>query len=380
MNGIWDVKADVMTKGDVKRDVSPIKTYKDENGYTHYVFTRVLFNNPYYKIPKDDHELFKKYVEGGSRAYPSDGAIPCDVVAGEARKVMKKIIACSENPTDVMCNSAIEALKHGKNSLVRGTLKLYLGKYTTRDWRRKRFTDDIDFWTFQINVLEHSLRECSFNRNKKTGEFEKHVHWTNPNTRELKQELLFAANNLNQLLDFGAGSFLEGSALKNIFNKKIKRGHDVDLSDILNVAMINDGETGSHKDEWNEAWSTFEEVANRRDTRSTSNLLSLARYALGIADYSERVGKAIDKYNDEIFDKSKYSDADIKRIAEISIHWVKYLEEKGIDATRELLHSFYHEQAEEKPIHATNLRILADKILILLNSKYEYQSARFEIE
>jgi len=45
-----------------------------------------------------------------------------------------------------------------------------------------------------------------------------------------------------------------------------------------------------------------------------------------------------------------------------------------------MIHDFYDEQAEEKPFHAQNLRILAKKILKLLNSKYEYLKVTFEIE
>jgi len=40
----------------------------------------------------------------------------------------------------------------------------------------------------------------------------------------------------------------------------------------------------------------------------------------------------------------------------------------------------YHEQAEEKPIHAKNLRNFVNKIMKLLNSKYEYLKIIFEIE
>ncbi|MHA1669729.1 MAG: hypothetical protein ACTSV5_04025, partial [Promethearchaeota archaeon] len=257
---------------------------------------------------------------------------------------------------------------------------LYLGKYTTRDWRRKRFTDDIDFWMFQTSLLDSKLKECSFIKNKKTGEWEKKVYWEKVNTEEKRNETLFAANNLNQLLDFGAGAFLEGSDLKDIIDKKIKRGHDVDLSDIINVAMVNDGKVGRHKDEWNKAWSSFEEVINTRSTRTTSNLISLCRCSLAIADHLENVSNALKKYNDLIFDKLKYSDEVIKTFCRTSIHWVKYFEENGPDETRKMLHNFYHEQSEEKPILATNLRIFDDKIMKLLNSKYEYLKVIFEIE
>jgi len=382
MTGIWDIKADAIKKGDNLRDVSFLidKTIKDEKGYTHYIFSKSNFHNPWYDIPDNDLELFENFIEGGSRAYPSDGSIPCDVVASEARKVLKKIELCSQDPHHHYCEDAREVLKNGKLSLVRGTLKLYLGKYTTRDWRRKRFTDDIDFWMFQTNLLNSSLKECSFVKDKETGEWEKTVEWNKFETKENRRETLFAANNLNQLLDFGAGSYLTGSGLKEIFDKKIKRGHDVDLSDIVNVAMVNNGVDGIHKDEWLDAWSSFEQAANTRNTRTTSNLISFCSYSLAIADHLEKVGEAIKKYKDLIFDKSKYPDDKIKSLCNISTHWQKFYDTNGPDETRKLIHEFYDEQAEEKPLHAKNLIKFAQNILKLLNSKYDYLKVTFEIE
>ncbi|MFX0072693.1 MAG: hypothetical protein ACFFAO_16535 [Candidatus Hermodarchaeota archaeon] len=381
MSGIWDTKADTILEGDNLRDVSYLtnKTYKDKEGYTHYVFSKILFHNKWYVIPEDDFELFKKFVEGGSREYPSDGSIPCDIVAGQARKVLNELVACSKDPNHYYCEDARDALKHGKYAVVRGTLKLYLGKYTTRDWRRKRFTDDIDFWTFQTSLLDSTLKNCSFIKNQ-DGEWEKKVEWVNPDKNETRRDVLFAANNLNQLLDFGAGAYLEGSSLKEIFAKKIKRGHNVDISDIINVAMVNDGITGKHKDEWLQAWSSFEEATNTRNSRTTSNLISLCRYSLAIADHLERVSKALKKYNDLIFDKEKYPDEKLKWIVRTSIHWESYLEKNGEEETRKMLHEFYHQEAEEKPIHAANLRNFANKILELLNSKYKHVKVIFEID
>jgi len=382
MNGIWDSKSDVIEKGDNLRDVSQLfeKTRKDGDGFIHYVFSKVKFSNPWYTIPETDFKLFKNFIEGGSRAYPSDGSIPCDIIAKEARNILKKIELCSLDPNHHYCQEAREVLKKGKFSSVRGTLKLYLGKYTTRDWRRKRFTDDIDFWMFQTNLLDSSLKECSFLKNKETGEWEKSVEWEKFETKEKRRETLFAANNLNQLLDFGAGSNLEGSSLKEIFDKKIKRGHDVDLSDIINVAMVNNGIDGIHKDEWLDAWNSFEQAANTRNTRSTSNLISICRYSFTIADHLEKVGEAIKKYKNLLLDKSKYPDEKIKSLCKISIHWEKFYDANGVDETRKMIRDFYNEQAEEKPLHAQNLRILAKKILKLLNSKYEYLKVIFEIE
>ncbi|NHJ20545.1 MAG: hypothetical protein EAX91_06365 [Candidatus Lokiarchaeota archaeon] len=382
MNGIWDIKADAIKKGDKLRDVSSLtdKTVTDEDGFTHYFFSKTNFYNRWYTIPEEDFKLFENFIEGGSRAYPSDGSIPCDIVAREARKVLEKIVLCSENPNHHYCEDAREVLKNGKFSSVRGTLKLYLGKYTTRDWRRKRFTDDIDFWMFQTNLLDSSLKECSFIKNKETGEWEKNIEWKKFETNETKHETLFAANNLNQLLDFGAGSYLEGSSLKEIFDKKIKRGHDVDLSDIINVAMVNNGIDGVHKNEWLDAWNSFEQAANTRNTRTTSNLISICRFSFAIADHLEKVGETIKKYKNLILDSSKYSDEKIKSLCNVSIHWEEYYNTHSVDDTRKMIYDFYEEQVREKPIHAQNLRIFANKILKLLNSKYSYLKIMFEIE
>ena len=382
MSTIWDIKADAVQKEDKLRDVSPLrdKTKVDENGFTHYVFSKLMFNNPWYNIPDNELELFKKFLDGGSREYPSDGRIPCDIVVTEARKVLNHIVSCSEDSSNLYCDNAKLALKDGKKAMLRGTLKLYLGKYTTRDWRRKRFTDDIDFLCFQISVLDHALKECGWIKIKETGEWEKKVDWVNPDTGEVRHEALCAANNLNQLLDFGAGSYLEGTNLKEIFNKKLKRGHDVDLSDIINVALFNDGLEGPNKDEWNDVWESFEAATNTRNKRITSNLISLCRYSLGIVDHLERVSIALDKYYDKIFNKKEYPDEALKRICRASIHWMEYLEKEGPDATRNMIHEFLLKQKNEKPIQVKNLRLFVKKILKLLNFKYEYLKIIFEIE
>ena len=387
MSGIWDFRADTVKNGDNLRDVSPIteKTIIDKDGITHYFFSKLMFKNPWYKIPFDEFELFKKYIDGGSRSYPSDGNIPCDVVANEARTLLNGIVDLSTDAKSTHFEDAKETLKKGKYNLVRGTLKLYLGKYTTRDWRRKRFTDDIDFWIFKIHVLHHVLRRNGWIKNEKTREWEKKIKWVNPDTNETKTQVLIAANDLDQLLDFGSGAYLEGTALKNIFNKKIKRGHDVDLSDLINIVMVraHDGkfiDDTEREAEWLNACSAFEEAANTRNTRITSNLISLCRLSMGIAEHLDGVSKALTRYNDVIFDKTVIPDIEIKRICRTSIHWIKYLSDNGPDATRHLLHDFYHEQAEMKPQHAKNLREFTKRVLNLLNSRYKYLKVIFEIE
>ena len=58
----------------------------------------------------------------------------------------------------------------------------------------------------------------------------------------------------------------------------------------------------------------------------------------------------------------------------------KYLEENGSDDTRKMVHDFLLEQIDEKPAQVINLRSFVEKILKLLNSKYEYLKIIFEIE
>jgi len=376
---IWDQKTDAVKKGDSLRKVIPIKVIDDAEGSTIYVFKSKMFKNPWYTIPDDELELFNKFVMGGSREYPSDGNIPCDVVAGEVRKVLNLIMECSADPNHVYCNEAREALRHGKKALVRGTLKLYLGKYTTRDWRRKRFTDDIDFWTRNINLLEYSLKNCRFIKNKETGEWEKLVKWFNPFTKEERTQKLFAANNLNQVLDFGGGSYLEGSELKDIFSKKIKRGHDVDISDMINVALVHHGVKTEHEKEWGGALKALEEAANTRNSRTTANLISLSQYSSGIANHLQRIARALIKYNDLILDEKRFDEDKIKDICRISIHWERFHEEHGLKETRSMLHEFYHEQAVEKEQHAKNLRNFSKWVLDLLNSKYKHLKIKFRV-
>ncbi|MBY8983486.1 MAG: hypothetical protein KGD65_00300 [Candidatus Lokiarchaeota archaeon] len=382
MTIIWDTKADTVEKGDRLRDISPLhnKTNVDNEGFTHYVFDKIMFNNPRYSVPSNDITLFQKFINGGSREYPSDGNIPTDIVAGEARDILKGITDISKDPKAVYHKEAFELLKNSTFDLLRGTVKLYLGKYTTRDWRRKRFTDDIDFWVHEVDLLEHVLRKTGWVKNKVTREWEKKVYWDNPTTNERETLMLIASNDINQALDFGGGSYLEGTTLKDIFRKKIKRGHDVDISDIINVAMIFNKAEGFAVDEWYEAWDAFEEGANTRSTRTISNLITLVRYSHSIADYLERVGNILIKLHDLIFDQTIYPDQKIIKITHVSIHWQKYLKRHGLDITREMIHNYIFEQGYFKRYYSKNLKHFADKVLDLLNSRIKNAKVVFEIE
>ena len=383
MYGLWDVKADCVIKGDNLRDVSPVldKTKIDENGFTHYVFSKTMFHNPKFTIPDNDFELFEKFLDGGSREYPSDGNIPADIMASEANLVLDKITKLASKTDHKYCQIAREELKkNGRNGLIRGTIKLYLCDYTTRDWRRKRFTDDIDYWIFNKNLLEYALRKTGWKKNSKTREFEKTIKWYNYSNNKLETSVIIASNDTDQVLDFCNGCYLEGSALKDIFTKKLKRGHDVDLSDIINVVIVNNREHGELNRDWINVWSAFEESANIRSSRITSNIISLCRFSYGIADYLERIARAIGKYSTLVLEESKYSDRKIIHVCKVSSHYLRQSSTFKPKITRNRIYSNLAKQKTKKQEYANNLRNFANKVLDLLNSKYQHSEIMFEIE
>lgn len=377
----WDSKADAVVKGDNLREISPNEEdiYEDEQGINHLVFSKQMFDNPRYKIPENDLELFKKFLGGGSRSYPSDGNIPLDVVATEARIIINEIMDIASNPDHKFYEEACEAMKDGEYGIIRGCVKIYLGKYTTRDWRRKRFTDDIDFWIYELKLFHYILKKSGWKKNSETKEWEKKVDWNDYDTKNKKTEMLIASNDLNQRMSFGNGSYLVGSNLKDIFKKKLKRGHDVDLSDIINVAMLLNGDKNNTEKEWHGALEAIEESANTRDSRIISNMISLCRYAHAIADYIERVRNSICKYNRLIFNKNEYPNKELKRICRYSPHWMGYLVNNGSEATRSMIYNFLIEQQHSRKKYSQNLRDFANIVLEFLNSKVKHAEVQFEI-
>jgi hypothetical protein len=377
----WDDRADAVVRGDNLREINPLyeEVYEDEKGYTHFIFNKIMFDNPRYKIPQNNLKLFKKFLDGGSRSYPSDGNIPLDVVATEARRVINEIIDITSDPEHRFYEEAMEAMKKGQNSIVRGCVKIYLDKYTTRDWRRKRFTDDIDFWIYKPKLFEHVLKLSGWIKNRDTKEWEKKVEWNDYNSNKTRSGKIIASNDLDLTMDFNGGSYIDGTSLKDIVKKKIKRGHDVDLSDIINIAMVQHNLEGEYSLEWNRAWDAIEEAANTRDSRIVSNMISLCRYAKAIADYVERVSNAIRKYNKLIFDKEKYSNTELKEICRYSPHWMGYLVNNGSEATRSMIYSYLVQQQNLRKKYAMNLSSFSDDVLTMLNEKFSHLKLIFEV-
>lgn len=378
----WDPKADTVVEGDQQRDIRPIydKTYTDENGFVHYAFSKLLFKNPKYKIPTDKKTLFKKFLDGGSRSYPSDGNIPLDIVATETRVIIHKIVGIAGDPESPYYEMARDALKNGKYGIIRGVVKLYLKKYTTRDWRRKRFTDGIDFWIFKLELFENVLKNSGWEKNKNTKEWQKKVAWTDYNSGIRETGILTASNDLFQLMDFGSFDYLENASLKAIFKKKLTRGHDVDLSDVINVAMVQYTFNKDPSEDMLEAWSAIEEVANTREGRIISNLISLCRYSYGVAEYIENVRNSIIAYENWILDPKIYPDPKLRRLCRYSAHWMGYYINNGPDATRTLIYSYLIDQQNKKRLHIHNLTAFADGVQILINSKLMHIKTIIEIE
>lgn len=378
----WDPKADKVVKGDKLREITPIynKTYKDAEEATHYVFKKIMFNNPKYKIPKGKIILFKRFLDGGSRSYPSDGAIPLDIAATETRIILNEIMNIASDPSNPYHSEAKDAVRCGKYSLVRGCVKLYLKKYTTRDWRRKRFTDDIDFWIHKVALFEHILKKNGWQKNSVTKEWGKRVSWMDPYNQLNDSGMLIASNDLNQSMDFGNCSYLDGSDLKSILKKKLMRGHDVDLSDVINVAMVN--YSPNDKKDINSVLviEAINESANTRGTRTISNLISLCRYSFSIADYIKKIGVSIGKYRNTIFDREIYPDSKLKRICRYSSNWMGYLINNGADSTRNLIYAYLIQQQTHRRKYSQNLRLFAEKVLKIVNSKLTHINTVILIE
>ncbi|MHA1301758.1 MAG: hypothetical protein ACTSO9_20250 [Candidatus Helarchaeota archaeon] len=373
---LWDTKADIINYGDNLRSIFPAKVYTDEFGFKHYVFSSDMFRNPKYTIPEDDFELFRKFLEGGSREYPSDGNIPVDIAANEAKIILNKIKEISENPFDKFYKLATKLFKNSNNlDLVRGAIRLYLNDITTRDWRRKRSTDDIDFWIPYPTLFEYVLKNLGWSKNKRTGEWEIKVRWKDRWTRTRRSSILIASNDLLQNLDFGSGCYLEGSSLKCIIKKKLKRGFDVDLSDVINIALTNNIPMSNDE---NSLWSAFIESANARHTRITSNIISLCRYSYGIAYYIKRVGVAINTFKETLKNPDIFSDEDIIRVCKVSSHW---LEDQVYEAdmTRKRIYNNIVKHERKKLLYSKNLYNFTNNVLDLLNKKYEYAQTMFEI-
>ena len=382
MSDLWDKNGDTVKKGDCLRDVSPIlnEVKKDKLGFIHYVFMESMFINPKYCIPLDDFQLFENFLMGGSRSYPSDGNIPVDIAASEAKLIIDRIEDISIDHSHPYQKEALNELKiNGKLGMVRGTIKLYLGNYTTSDWKRKRFTDDIDFWIFNKKLFEYVLSEYGWRKNK-TREFQKSVKWYNFATNEEESNILIASNDIEQKLDFGNGSYLDGSTLKDIFKKKLKRGHEVDLSDIINVVITNNKKSGELNKEWLDAWIALEESANIRGTRITSNMISLCRYSFGVANHLKKVSEAIKKYKDLILDKSKYPLTKIITIYKYSNHWLSNVKILEVNMIRNEIYQDLLKHEELKKQYSQNLKNFSRKILCLLNSKYKFCNVIFKIK
>ncbi len=376
MSYIWDETADEVSAGDNRREIRPCKEYIDRTGYKHYIFSKIIFNNPRYIIPEDNFTLFYNFLKGGSREYPSDGAIPVDVVAKEAKIILDRIKQVSEDLTHKFYASARNVLKNGQCSLLRGTLRLYMSEYTTRDWRRKRSTDDIDFWVSDNILLEFVLKETGWFKNKQSMSWEKKIQWTDIWTGRNQYATLIASNDAVQLMDFGAGSHLEGSALKDIIKKKIVRGHDVDLSDIINVAIVNNIPYSTDIDS---PWAALEEAANIRHKRVTSNLISLCRYSHGIADYLRRVAESIKLFKDLVLNPLHISNPEILKICEMSSHWLREPPSIPVDETRQQIFNNLLRQEDKKLHSSKTLKGFAYRVFDLLNSRFDGAKIVFEI-
>ncbi len=372
----WDEKTDRYERDDELRSLFPVEKLIDERGKIHYFFNQDMFHNPKYSIPNNDYELFNKFLEGGSREYPSDGKIPIDIAAKEAKLFIKEIENVVINPQNEF-HQTIRSILNGRKpvELIRGAIRLYLSNISTRDWRRKRSTDDIVMWIPNMLFLEYILKKLNWKYNKITSEWQKKVVWDDKWTGATKSNVLIASNDVFQATDFGAGSFLSGSRIKDIIKKKIMRGYDVDLSDIINIALKNNIPS---IDDPNEPWAAFIECANMRASRVTSNLISLCIYSYSFAYYLKRVGVAIHKYRYDLKDQERFTDDKVLEICKMSSHWLNNHQDNAQAARKRIFNNLERHEFL-KLEHSKNLFEFMLRVIALLNEKYEKVGIFFEI-
>lgn len=139
----FSIRIDKINRRDGLREVKPARVVL-EGKYTVFYFPYLMFTNPRYSIPEKSEDLFKAYIQGGSRSYSSDGKIPALRAAIEAQAIIHKVrqIALNEyHPLNQKARNAImkETVQREDWEVVRGTVGLLLGKWMPTDWQKGPF-------------------------------------------------------------------------------------------------------------------------------------------------------------------------------------------------------------------------------------------------
>ncbi|MHA1682149.1 MAG: hypothetical protein ACTSUE_14520 [Promethearchaeota archaeon] len=385
-------RTDLIERHDKKRLVVP-ETIVKEDGHVVFKFPWKMFRNPKYTIPKTSEQLFKGFINGGSRSYSSDGKIPAIRATIEAQKIINEVRMISRDKTHEFNGKARKAIMIGPAeredfSVVRGTIGLMLGKWMAPDWQKKRYTDDIDFYWEEIDsdLWNHVMKKLGWTTEDKTpgnwSIYTKHV----PEVPEVPLE---CCNDTSLGKDFGgAEAAVEGPGLKGIIKKKFLRCHDVDINDILNVAIR--GYLNIDEDEENHPWRAVMETLWRGGEEDVSHVISVCQYAFSIAQHYRNVGHALEKHVKDFLVRKQVSDEEIRKIYNThtpvlvkssSYYWEPF--GKG-DATsikemRHELYNFFLKQAEDRVHYGSRLNTFAHALNWALNKRFRRQKIKFFI-
>ncbi len=312
----FSTRTDKLTRGDGLQEIIPEKVTREEDR-TIYHFPAKMFHNPRYTIPEDDNELFKAFINGGSRSYSSDGQIPAIIATIEAQNIIKEVRKIAVDHKDPFNALARKAIVRGKTQIgdwevVRGTVGLMLGKWMSSDWQKKRSTDDIDFYweNMDTKLFAHVMRKCGWTSTGTTPGNQS--IWTKK-IPECGNAVLECCNDTVIGRDFaGTDQAVYGIGLKNIVKKKLSRCHEVDISDVINIALS--GYFNIDEEEERHPWRAVMEVLNRNSVDDCAHIILICQYSFAILEYYRNLGRTLETHAVDFLDKNLYDDESIKEI------------------------------------------------------------------
>ncbi len=381
---------DMVIRGDQKREVLPSKiTF--ENGFTIYHFTWKTFSNPRYQTPAESDALFRGFIIGGSRAYSSDGQIPAIRATIEARNIIQEVRDIANDKEHPFHQKAKKAVVNGyaqieDDSVVRGTVGLMLGKWMPKDWQKKRFTDDIDFFwdAMDSDLWCYVLKKLGWKTDDKTPGV-----WSvwKKMVPEAPGMPLECSNDTTLGKEFGGvDATLEGPGLKQILKFKFYRCHDVDISDIINVALM--GLLNIDEDEADHPWRAVMETLWRASSVDVAHVITICRYAYAVAEHIQNVSHVLKKHVQDFFVPKIFPDEEIKIIygmqtpvipGKTHYYWEPFEAGTATDVKemRKELYRFFREEAQRRMFYSSRLRSFAHTLVWALNWRFKPSKVKY---
>ncbi len=386
----FSTRTDMIIRGDKNREIVPFKI-TNEDGFTVYHFQWQMFYNPKYKIPEESGAMFKSFIVGDSRAYSSDGKIPAIRAAIEARKIIQEVRHIAADKEHPFYQKAKKAVMNGYAqvediSVVRGTIGLMLGKWMPKDWQKRRYTDDIDFFweTIDNDLWNHVLNKLGWTTDDAT-----------PGTWSIWKKMVIevpgvpleCSNDTTLSKQFGgADATLDGPGLKAILKFKFFRCHDIDINDIINVAIM--GLLNIEEDEPNHPWRAVMETLWRGGMDDIAHLIAICQHSFPIATHILKVANALKEHVQDFFIPNVFPDEEIKRIYSMQTpvipggthyYWEPFQAGTSTDVKemRKELYRFFLDEAEKRFYYGSRVRSFGHTLVWALNRRFKPSKVRF---